>query len=328
MTAPSRMDPVKPFIGFDSYVIPETVKSVDRSTFPLPKSGGILATGAIAVLTFTLGVLATLKFAGPTQTETSQATAKPPFAAGTPDALEAAVAAATQDAVMRQLSADLLTPSTTTSTNTDLSATQRDVVLEGLRPKPSFAHLTEEERAAKVREAREIVGRADMSTLREAVLTGNYEVTAREEGNITRLVLEIEDGALTRESIAELLFAAAERGEITLPAGLSTAEGDIDLDTLFFGLVQTSFASDGTEDGATAAREMSRRALAVATAPTGNVEGRQIYLVEPGDSLAFLSLQFYGRPDDYMRIFEANREILSSPDLIKIGQRLTIPIYQ
>ena len=70
---------------------------------------------------------------------------------------------------------------------------------------------------------------------------------------------------------------------------------------------------------------MSRRAFAASSARTNEVKGVRVYTVEPGDSLAYISLQFYGRPNDYLRIFEANSDTLSSPDLIRIGQRLIIP---
>ena len=49
------------------------------------------------------------------------------------------------------------------------------------------------------------------------------------------------------------------------------------------------------------------------------------YTVQPGDTLSKISKQFYGEAGKYMKIFEANRDKLSNPDLIKVGQVLTIP---
>lgn len=49
------------------------------------------------------------------------------------------------------------------------------------------------------------------------------------------------------------------------------------------------------------------------------------YVVQPGDNLSKIAKRFYGDPDDYMRIFNANRNILSDPDDIDKGQRLIIP---
>ncbi len=49
------------------------------------------------------------------------------------------------------------------------------------------------------------------------------------------------------------------------------------------------------------------------------------YVVKPGDSLGTIASHFYGRKEDYYRIFEANKSRLSSPDSIRVGQKLTIP---
>ena len=70
---------------------------------------------------------------------------------------------------------------------------------------------------------------------------------------------------------------------------------------------------------------MTRRAFAASGSDVSDVKGDQAYTVEAGDSLAYISLKFYGRPGAYGRIFEANRSVLRSPNEIKIGQRLIIP---
>jgi LysM repeat protein len=49
------------------------------------------------------------------------------------------------------------------------------------------------------------------------------------------------------------------------------------------------------------------------------------YEVKPGDTLSGISLKYYGNANDYMKIFDANRQILDNPDLIKPGQKLRIP---
>ena len=49
------------------------------------------------------------------------------------------------------------------------------------------------------------------------------------------------------------------------------------------------------------------------------------YVVQPGDTLSALAQRFYGKASLYPRIFEANRDILNNPDLIKVGQTLKIP---
>src|SRR5512135_3617889 len=49
------------------------------------------------------------------------------------------------------------------------------------------------------------------------------------------------------------------------------------------------------------------------------------YTVQPGDTLSKISKNFYGEAGKYMKIFEANRDKLTNPDLIRVGQVLTIP---
>ncbi len=51
----------------------------------------------------------------------------------------------------------------------------------------------------------------------------------------------------------------------------------------------------------------------------------QAYTVQSGDSLSKISKQFYGDAGKYMKIFEANKDQLSDPDKIKVGQVLQIP---
>jgi nucleoid-associated protein YgaU len=49
------------------------------------------------------------------------------------------------------------------------------------------------------------------------------------------------------------------------------------------------------------------------------------YTVKSGDSLSKISQQFYGSANEYMKIFEANRDKLSDPNRIQPGQELVIP---
>ena len=49
------------------------------------------------------------------------------------------------------------------------------------------------------------------------------------------------------------------------------------------------------------------------------------YTVQPGDSLSKIAKQLYGNANSYMKIFEANKDQLSDPNKIQIGQVLKIP---
>jgi nucleoid-associated protein YgaU len=52
------------------------------------------------------------------------------------------------------------------------------------------------------------------------------------------------------------------------------------------------------------------------------------YTVVKGDTLGKISKHFYEEAGKYMLIFNANRDILSDPNLIEVGQVLTIPFEQ
>jgi len=73
-------------------------------------------------------------------------------------------------------------------------------------------------------------------------------------------------------------------------------------------------------------------APAVETAPADEAEapvaeeseGRS-YTVESGDTLWKIAEQMYGNGSKYMKIFEANTDLLKNPDQIFPGQKLKIP---
>jgi LysM repeat protein len=50
-----------------------------------------------------------------------------------------------------------------------------------------------------------------------------------------------------------------------------------------------------------------------------------IHKVESGDTLGKISKEYLGEAGKYMEIFNANKDQLSNPDLIKVGQELKIP---
>lgn len=55
------------------------------------------------------------------------------------------------------------------------------------------------------------------------------------------------------------------------------------------------------------------------------VAAERFYEVVAGDTLGKIAQRYYGKASAYPKIFEANRDILDNPDLIKPGQKLRIP---
>ncbi len=51
----------------------------------------------------------------------------------------------------------------------------------------------------------------------------------------------------------------------------------------------------------------------------------EFYEIRSGDTLGKIAKQFYGKSSAYMKIFEANREVISDPDKIYPGQKIRIP---
>jgi len=66
-------------------------------------------------------------------------------------------------------------------------------------------------------------------------------------------------------------------------------------------------------------------AAAAAGASGGSTGGGRTYTVKAGDTLSKIAKEFYGSANDYNKIFEANKDQLSSPDRINVGQELKIP---
>ncbi len=86
----------------------------------------------------------------------------------------------------------------------------------------------------------------------------------------------------------------------------------------------------------------SQEALEKAVLIAGNVEGVgevqydglvgpestveiEYYEIAPGDTLSAISKKFYNNANEYMKIFEANREVIKDPDKIYVGQKIRIP---
>jgi nucleoid-associated protein YgaU len=89
--------------------------------------------------------------------------------------------------------------------------------------------------------------------------------------------------------------------------------------------IDASYA-DLTADITVAAGSAAQGASTAAqTAASGAAGMLQSYTVKAGDTLSVISQQVYGSAGQYMKIFEANRDQLSDPNKIKVGQVLKIP---
>ncbi|EWY39736.1 peptidoglycan-binding protein LysM [Skermanella stibiiresistens SB22] len=75
--------------------------------------------------------------------------------------------------------------------------------------------------------------------------------------------------------------------------------------------------------GGTASAEGSTTVMP--TAAAAETAQSRFYTVKKGDTLSKVSKEFYGDPNKYQAIFEANRPMLEHPDKIYPGQVLRVP---
>ena len=56
-----------------------------------------------------------------------------------------------------------------------------------------------------------------------------------------------------------------------------------------------------------------------------NTEYFNLHTVESGENLSKISKLYYKDANKYMQIFNANKDQLTNPDMIKVGQKIKIP---
>ena len=61
------------------------------------------------------------------------------------------------------------------------------------------------------------------------------------------------------------------------------------------------------------------------TVPDTGAGGGRTYTVKPGDTLSHIAQEAYGKASRWHAIFEANRDQIQDPDLIRPGQVLQLP---
>ena len=133
------------------------------------------------------------------------------------------------------------------------------------------------------------------------------------------LLARLMDAGLSADEIDHLLNEAVSQGSVRVHAMMLTTEGRVDTAVLMAALVaQTSTAPN--EQGDTSGDD------SYITPETAILDIQDMtYLVQSGDSLGSVAMKFYGNPNLFKPIFEANRNILSTPSSIRTGQTLLIP---
>jgi nucleoid-associated protein YgaU len=79
----------------------------------------------------------------------------------------------------------------------------------------------------------------------------------------------------------------------------------------------TTPAADATEVAATGT---------TAAEPAAAAAKSEEYVIKSGDTLSKIAKHYYGDASKYMRIFEANQDVISDPNKIFPGQKIHIPM--
>jgi nucleoid-associated protein YgaU len=74
------------------------------------------------------------------------------------------------------------------------------------------------------------------------------------------------------------------------------------------------------------AKVVADKLIAPQPVPQEKKRSCELYVIENGDTLGKVAKRFYGKSSQYMRIFEANRELIADPDKIYPGQKIRIPL--
>lgn len=291
----------------------------------LARNGGLLGVAAVIGMTFLLGLGTVFWFFGGDadvtreQASFSAPMTEPAFAISA-DGMPAA------ETATRALTPDMTDVSTVgLEAVTILPSGLNAAVLAGLQQPTAQPQQPERSNARLSKEALEILSRNKIGMLREGVLAGIFEVERYQQNGVQRVRLQTINAPLVSEYASETLLKALAAGQIEMSRSLLTTDGAVDIETMMFNLVQTSLRNDHNTVGSKAALDMSQKTFAASVARTENVKGERVYRVQTGDSLAYIALQFYGSPNAYTRILEANRSTIQSPEQIQIGQRLIIP---
>lgn len=126
--------------------------------------------------------------------------------------------------------------------------------------------------------------------------------------------------------IDALVNEAARAGTVSVPRLLVTEDGRVDTAVLLASILAEAerMTTGQTPPVPEIAPDMPGVEVRVVQRADESQQYR-FYTVQAGDSLGGIAQRFYGSAARFETIFDANRQLLSSPDRIRVGQRLVIP---
>ena len=121
---------------------------------------------------------------------------------------------------------------------------------------------------------------------------------------LQELVSIAQTQGMTGQEIDQLIVQAVEHGTLIIPDILRTPNGQPDTMAMLATLVDAT----------------------TPTAPTLIRDVGNKYVVRPGDGLASIAVKYYGSTDAVNDIFWANKDRLSDPDQLRVGQTIFLPL--
>ena len=109
---------------------------------------------------------------------------------------------------------------------------------------------------------------------------------------------------MTGQEIDQLIVQAVDQGTLIIPDTLRRSDGPPNTMVMLATLVDAT----------------------TPTTPTLTRDVGNTYVVRPGDSLASIPVKYYGSTDAVNDIFWANKDRLSDPDQLRVGQTIFLPL--
>lgn len=154
------------------------------------------------------------------------------------------------------------------------------------------------------------------AAVREEQRPGSSSVSAQEKAILARIAVLLkatEADNLRRRRVA----AAAPKPQQAVAAEAARAEAQRQATA-----AEAQRQAAEAEDQGKAAAAEAQKQVAGAAAPPGTV---RIYVVKPGDTLSGIAKQMYGKAARWPEIYEANKDRIKDPNLIRPGWQLRIP---
>lgn len=113
--------------------------------------------------------------------------------------------------------------------------------------------------------------------------------------------------------------------EAKIAGNVVTLSGEVDTMEAKAGVMREFNAAVETENTVNAVRVAAPAAIPTPASQTAPRPSERIHEVAKGETLSGIAKHYYGKASLYIKIFEANRDVLKDPDKIFPGQRLKIP---